>query len=163
MKIEPATAENVFDVASVMRERDYDEFSCVSFTRDRNELAVLLASRYGNRPDVLCGFWQGWPTCIGGTLETRPGVVTLLFFATDDFPKIGLGITRFIRQRLFPRLEAGGIHRIEAVSKADYTHTHAWLRTIGLEPETGPMKGYGRDGSAYIQFSRVRDAGPAGA
>ncbi len=146
-----------------MRERDFVEFSTVSFFRDRNELAADLAARYGGRPDVMCGSSDGEPVCIGGTLEVRPGVVTLLFFATDAFPRIGLGITRFIKKNLMPRLEQAGIHRFEAVSHADYRETHAWLAAIGLRPETEPMRGYGRDRSAYIQFSKVCDARPAGA
>lgn len=163
MKIEPASVADVHAVALAMRERDCDEFSAVSFAENRGQLAKLLAERYGGRPDVLCGWNGDRPACIGALVMARPNVVTLGFFATDDFRRIGLGITRFIRRELFPRYEAAGVHRFEAVSMATHDEAHVWLKTLGLEPETGPLHGYGRNGEAFIQFARVRDACPAGA
>lgn len=153
MKIEPATRQDVFDVALNMRNRDFDEFSAVSFCETRAELAASLSERYGDRGDVMCGWFDGVPTCIGGTVEGRPNVVTLLFFATDEFPKIALPITRWITKQLFPRLRQSGVHRIEAVSLDGYEQTHDWLRTLGLSPEAGPMHGYGKAGEAYVQFA----------
>lgn len=165
MKIEPATAEDVQRVAFHMRVGDYDEFSAVSHAQDRQQLAEILAARYGDRHDVLVGLWKGRPVCIGGFIMARPNVITLLFFATDEFHRIGLGITRFIRQNLFPKLERQGVHRFEAVSLATHSEAHKWLLLLGLTAETGPMLGYGKGQEAFIQFSKVRDvreAGPRG-
>lgn len=155
MKIDPATTEDVRRVASRMRDRDFDEFSAVTPCDTRQELADLLASRYGGRADVMCGAGDLGPICIGGTIEARPNVLTLLFFATDEFPTIALPATRFIRNNLFPRLFAAGVHRIEAVSLANYDQAHEWLRLLGLKPETGPLLGYGKRGEAFIQYSKV--------
>jgi hypothetical protein len=163
MKIEPATKADVFRVALDMRQGDFAEFSAVSHAETRDELAQALAERYGDRHDVLCGHWRGEAVCIGGFVMARPNVVTLLFFATDDFPKIGLGITRFIRKNLFPKLIDAGAHRFEAVSLATHAEAHAWLGALGLLVETGPMLGYGRSGEAFIQFSKVLDVRPTGA
>lgn len=157
MEIDRATSQDVQQVALRMRERDFEEFSAVAAVDTREELADLLAVRYGGRADVLCGSKGGRPICIGGTIEGRPNVITLLFFATDEFPEIAVSITRFIRSELFPRYFAAGIHRIEAVSLARYGQIHKWLRTIGLEKETGPMLGYGKRGEAFIQFSKVKN------
>lgn len=158
MKIEPATTDDVLAVALNMRERDYEEFSAVSPSNTREDLANRLAGRYGDRSDVICARVGANPICIGGTIEARPNVITLLFFATPDFSQIALPITKFIRKNLFPKLIAAGVHRIEAVSLAKYDQTHAWLRTIGLEPETGPMLGYGKNQEAFLQFSWSADA-----
>lgn len=157
MEIEPATAGDVQQVAVRMRAGDYDEFSAISFAQDRQHLAEILAARYGDRHDVLVGLWKGRPACIGGFVMGRPNVVSLLFFATDEFRSIGLGITRFIRQNLFPKLEAQGVHRFEAVSLATHSEAHKWLLLLGLTAETKPMLGYGREGQAFIQFAKVRD------
>ena len=156
MKVEPATALDVEAVALAMRARDYAEFSAVSWAADRAELARHLAARYGDQPSVICGHHDGLPACIGGTIEARPNVLSLLFFATDVFPQIALPATRFIRDRLFPRLRAVGVHRIEAVSMAGHKETHRWLRTLGLEPEVAVMRGYGRAGEDFVQFAWVR-------
>ena len=59
--------------------------------------------------------------------------------------------------------EAAGVHRIQAVSLAGYDKTHQWLGTLGLQPETGPLKGYGRHGEDFIQFARLSDVRPPGA
>lgn len=161
MKIERATTEDVLAVASNMRDRDLEEFSAVMFADTREGLARLLAEHYGGREDVFCGA-DGHPICIGGSIETRPNVVTLVFFATDEFPRIALPITRFVRRELFPRYFAAGVHRIEAVSLATYSPIHEWLRTLGLSQETGPMLGYGKRGESFIQFSLVQNVRPAG-
>ena len=163
MQIEQATREDIFRVAVGMRQADYDEFSAVSFADDRAGLAQSLAERYGAHPDVLCASRDGEPICIGGFVMTRPNVVSLLFFATDDFPRIGLGITRFITRNWFPKLEAAGVHRFEAVSLSTHLAAHAWLGTLGLRPETGKLRNYGRGGEDFILFSKVVDARPSGA
>ena len=85
----------------------------------------------------------------------RPNVVSLLFFATDQFPEIALPATRFIKRELFARLKKAGVHRIEAVSMVDHNDTHAWLQTLGLERETEPMIGYGKGGESFIQLHRA--------
>lgn len=155
MRIERATVAEVHYVALNMRERDFEEFSAVAPVDTREELADLLADRYGGRSDVLCGSKDGEPICIGGTIEGRPNVLTLLFFATDAFPEIALPITRFIRNELFPRYFEAGVHRVEAVSLGGYDHVHRWLQIIGLEPETGPLRAYGKRGEDFVQFSKV--------
>lgn len=163
MKISEATPDDVWAVANAMRERDFAEFSAVSYADDRQGLADIMRDRYGTHPEVQIGYASdGTPVCVGGSVQARPNVISLLFFATDRFPEIGLGITRYIRKQLFPRLIDAGVHRIEAVSMAGYEETHAWLNTIGLERETGPMHGYGKNGEAYYQFSWSKDVRPFG-
>ncbi|CDZ55104.1 hypothetical protein [Neorhizobium galegae] len=163
MRIDRASCDDVYHVALRMRDRDFEEFAAVSPCDTREDLAALLAERYGGREDVICGGDGSGPICIGGTIEARPNVLTLLFFATDDFPNIALPATRFIRNNLFPRCIQAGVHRIEAVSIAGYDHAHEWLQLLGLKPETGPMLGYGKRGEAFIQYARVVDVRPAGA
>lgn len=163
MKIETATAEQIYDVALAMRERDFEEISALNFAEDRDELAETLARRYIGSDELMCGSIGGKPICIGGTLLSRPNVVSLLFFATDEFPKIGLGITKFIKKRLFPRLEQAGVRRIEAVSLDGYHEVHAWLNVLGMTEETGPLRNFGKRGEAFRYFSKVTDARSAGA
>lgn len=160
MRIVEATYESVFSVAQAMRDSDYAEFSAVSFADNRDDMAAVLAARYGRSPEIHVGFGDdGEPICVGGTVQSRPNVITLLFFATDRFPEIGLPITRYIKKQLFPRLRAAGVHRIEAVSSVDHTDAHAWLEALGMQAETAPMLNYGKNGEAFLQFSWVRADG----
>lgn len=155
MQIKSATIDEVHHVAMHMRGRDFEEFAATSASDDREALANRLAARYGGRPDVLCGLADGVPVCIGGTIETWPGVISLLFFATDEFPRIGRGITRFIRRELFPRYFEAGVHRIQAISLDGYSEVHAWLRALGLEKEA-EFPCFGKDRQTFVQFAKVK-------
>lgn len=153
VRIETASPDAVRAVAFKMRERDFAEFSAVSYAETRFELAEVLTARYGDSPDVHVGFEGLDPICVGGSVMARPNVITLLFFATDRFPEIALPATRYIKKQLLPRLIEAGVHRIEAVSMAGHDDAHEWLKTLGLKQETGPMHGYGKNGEAFIQFA----------
>ena len=162
LKISEPTREAVHLVAMNMRDRDFAEFSAVSHADSREELADVLAERYGNFEGCVVGLAGGIPACVGATVMARPNVVTLLFFATDRFPEIALPATRFIKRELFSRLKKSGVHRIEAVSMDGHDDAHAWLKTLGLQPETEPMRGYGKAGENFIQFAWVSDVRPIG-
>lgn len=154
MRIETATGADVRTVALAMRERDFTEFSAVNAADTREGLAEALTAHYGGgREDVLAVFDRDEPVAIAATIEWRPRSISLLFFATDAFPKVALGFTRFVVRELFPRYKAAGIHRIEAISLAGYSETHRWLETLGLRQETGPMMCIGKRGEAFVQFA----------
>ncbi|CAK7259097.1 N-acetyltransferase domain-containing protein [Shinella sp. WSC3-e] len=162
MRISDPTREAVHFVALKMRERDFAEFSAVSYASTREELADVMAERYGSFEGCIVGHAGENPACVGATVMARPNVVSLLFFATDQFPEIALPATRFIKRELFSRLKKTGVHRIEAVSMVDHNDAHAWLQTLGLERETEPMRGYGKNGEAFVQFAWVSDDSPIG-
>lgn len=141
-----------------MRERDLEEFLALAPVDDGEALAQQLARQYGERNDVLCVFDdRDEPVCIGGTIETRPNVMTLLFFATDEFPRVVRPLTRFIRNELFPRYFAIGVHRIEAVAMAKYVEVHGWLARLGLKQETGTLHAFGKGREDFVQFALVTD------
>lgn len=160
MKIEQATPLDICFVARQMRATDFAEFSAVSTANTREELVDILLARFANHPHVICASTDAGPVAIGAAIETRPKVLSLLFFATDEFPSIADRLTRFIKQRLFPPLVAAGIHRIEAVSLDGYTQARRWLGVLGLEPETRPLLNYGKNGEAFVQYSWVKDVRP---
>ena len=154
MKLEAPTRQDVRIVARNMRERDKAEFMAVSQAQTGEDLVKALTNRYGNAEDAICAYVNQEPVAIGAMVSIRPNVVTLAFFATDAFPRIATPLTRFIRQRLFPKYLAAGVHRIECVSKADYSDAHRWIRALGLEQEA-VMPGYGRGAETYLQFAKV--------
>jgi hypothetical protein len=83
--------------------------------------------------------------------------VTLAFFATDQFPEIALGLTKFIKDRLFPRYRAEGVHRIECLSMEGYDAAHRWIGVLGLKREAVLPK-FGKGGETFFQFAWVADA-----
>lgn len=160
MKIDVATFGDVYRVARFMRTRDIEEFLAVCPVQTHEGLIMRLMERFGNRDDLIVARDGGEAVAIGGLIEHRPHVATLLFFATDGFPAIALGLTRFIRQRLFPRVKRAGVHRIEAVSIAGYHETHRWIEILGLKREA-EFRGYGKNGETFVQFAWVSDAVPS--
>lgn len=160
MKIDTAAFGDVYRVARFMRSRDIYEFLAVSPMESHEGLVMQIMERYGNRNDLIVAKDHGEAVAIGGLIQHRPNVATLLFFATDGFPAIALGLTRFIRQKLFPRVKRAGIHRIEAISIAGYHETHRWIEILGLKREA-EFKGYGKNGETFVQFAWVSDAVPS--
>lgn len=162
MQIDIATPQEIFDVAMHMRETDFFEFTAVSPIDSREDLAMTLMERYGPSGEVICARYEGQPTAIGSLVMTRPGVATLLFYATAKFPKIALPLTRWIKWELFPRSREAGIHRIECASIDGYEQAHRWIEMLGLRREA-VMHGYGKRGETFHQFSMVKNVGPTGA
>lgn len=158
MKLDAPTREDVAYVASRMRARDVAEFMAVSRAETHEELAHGLVDRYGAAPDTFCAYLDNEPVAVGAMVEHRPNVITLMFFASDRLPAIGPALTRWIRQRLFPRYKARGVHRIECASMDGYEDAHRWIEVLGLRREA-VVPCYGRGGETFVQFAWVRDAG----
>jgi hypothetical protein len=157
VKVEAASAEHVYEVACAMREHDRKEFMAVSEFQHHHGLVAALVRRFGGHPDtIMGGLDDGTPLCIGGLIQHRPHVATLLFFARDGFDEIGKDFTRFVKQRLFPGYIAKGVHRIECSSIEGYDEAHRWIEFLGLKKEA-EMRKFGRGGETYVQFAWVAE------
>jgi len=154
--ISPGTARDLESVAARMRESDIREFLALSYAKSHEDLCADLVLSYGGRKDLIAVRLGNTPVAIGATILSRPNVAVLLFFATDDFHKVAVATTRFIRRFLFPRLEQFGVHRIECVSIDGYDAAHQWIRTLGLKQEA-VLSNFGRNGETFIQFSKVHN------
>lgn len=154
MKIDVPMTADLVAVASRMRVRDVAEFSAVNPVDSAPELAELMVARYAGRHDTFCAYEGAEPIGFGAMVEGRPNVITLMFFATDAFPKIALGLTKFIKRELFPTYRQNGAHRIECVSIDGYNETHRWIETLGLAHEA-TLRGYGKNGETFHQFAWV--------
>lgn len=136
-----------------MRERDFAEFCAATGHKDRELLANLLVGRYARRADVLVA-GDTEPVVIAGLIETRPGVVGMLMFATPAIARIGLAVTKEAK-RICDDALANGAHRLECVSLAGYPAMHRWLVLLGFVPECGPMRRWGAGGEDFVQFARI--------
>lgn len=158
MQVREADEFDVFKVALHMRDSDFREFSAMYPAESKEQLAAMMSKRYSGRSDLICACTDdGEPVAIGAMIEARPRVTTLFFFATDNLPKIGLSLTRFLKTNLFPRMRDAGIHRFECISIEGHDDAHRWIMALGMKPETEPLLGYGKNGERFIQFSWVSD------
>jgi hypothetical protein len=155
MKVDTATMNDASYVAAFMRERDVMEFLAVSTFTTPEALKQSLVQR-AISVQSLCAMHNDLPVGIGGLVETRPGVASLLFFATDEFPKIAIDLTRFVTRRLIPAYKDAGFHRIECVSHEAHVDAHRWIKQLGLSEEA-VLQGFGRGGETYILFSWVAE------
>lgn len=161
LRIEPAEPFTIRHVALRMRDRDLAEFSAVNHFDERNGAATILSQRYGARDDVWTAGYDE-PIAVFGTIEGSPNVISLLFFATDEFDRILLPFTRYVTKELFPALIARGVHRIQCHSISHYAPVHRWLETLGLRRE-GPILALGKRRETYDMFAMVVPHGsPAG-
>ena len=156
MIVDEPSARHVRYVAERMRAQDVEEFLALSFASNKAELADTMVEKYAANTQAFCFSEGAEPVAVGAMVEARPNVITLMFFATDSFPRLALRIARFTKHRLFPSYRKAGVHRIECVSIAGYDHAHKWIRLCGMKEE-GAFRGFGKGGETFHQFAWVAD------
>ncbi|ACK52017.1 hypothetical protein Msil_3108 [Methylocella silvestris BL2] len=157
MRIETDLPQTVYDIALKMRARDFEELEAVSHMSTREDLARLLSDRYGSRDDVFAVGLDGKPIAICGLIELRPNVLSLLFFATDEFSSIALPLTKYVKRELFAPRIAAGVHRIECASMSSYRAVHNWIEALGLSFESTIRK-CGKAGQDFDYYAWVSGA-----
>jgi hypothetical protein len=141
--------EPVLHVVKNMRERDREEIYNLRW--DDNPFTILN--------DVMARknfAWVAWlderPAAVFGGAPLHPGVWSMFCFATDDFPRLALGLSRFAIKTVVPTLFGEmGAHRLQCDSHEKHVSAHKWLKLLGAEREA-IKAGYGRDGANYFSF-----------
>ena len=148
----------VHDVALRMRQRDYDEISCLRWSDTREELANDLIHAFADFQNIYTIGRDDENIAIIAYVPLRKGVWSLGMFATDNFQKVGKFLTKRIIRDIIPSLSAAKAHRIEAQSISGYDEVHKWLKFLGLKEEA-KLNGFGKNGEDFVQFSWVRSGG----
>jgi len=152
--VERSTKETAYFVAKNMRERDFEEVAAVNYLTDREELATCLAERYGDFPMSFTIGRDGVPIATLSAINVHPGLWSVGMWATEDFPKIGKFMTRFISNEFFGAMRAAGMHRVECKSIVGYDSVHKWLLHAGFRQGATEEK-YGAQGQDFITFEWV--------
>lgn len=155
MIVDGPTLAHVRTVAENMRAADVAEFMAVSFARNHAELADTLVERYGSNGETYCFSDGDTPVAVGAMVEGRPNVITIMFFATEMFPRIAIPLARFCKQRLFPHYRNLGAHRIECIAISNEPKKHRWIELLGMKHE-GEFAGFGKHGESFTQFAWVK-------
>lgn len=152
MKLAKLNEADLLYVADNMREWDAREIFATRWTDDRADLAAAV---------LACGEF-GWvagdgglPVAAFGASPSWNGVWQVWMFATDDWPKVALGVTRFIKKVMIPALEEVGCHRAECRSMEGHVVAHRWLEALGAHKES-ELKHYGRDGQTFYLYCWTR-------
>lgn len=92
------------------------------------------------------------PAVVFGGIEAHPGVWQIHCFGTDDWPKLAIPLTRFVKRTMLPMLFGEfNAHRLEADSIASHVEAHRWMEICGAHRE-GVKKARGRDRSDYFTY-----------
>lgn len=138
----------VAHVVRNIREADRAEVFAL-WPGDEDSFIAEVCANYG--PFRFVAWHESVPVAIFGANLIRSGVYTAYLFATDDFPLIGLPVTRFIKRELIPVIERAGAHRCDAWSSATHFWAHRWLKALGAFPEA-TLRRLGRDGEDFVIF-----------
>lgn len=145
-KLEP---ELVGFVCRNLRQADREEAHATRWDSDDDSLAKEIATSWGE---------FGWvagrenPIAVFGAAEIWPGYRSAWMLATDEFPTIGLPLTRFVKKTIIPMLfDEMGMRRGEARSSVENVVSHRWLKSLGAVQE-GILKNYGKAGEDFIIF-----------
>lgn len=141
--------KDVLHVCNNLRAADAQEI----FSQCNHDSISLLADEiFRNWGDSWVAYTpSGNPAALFGALRMWPGVWSAWLIGTDEFPKVGLSITKFIHREMIPMLKAAGCHRCEARSMAGYTWSHEWLESLGAIEEA-TLKGYGKGKEDFLIY-----------
>lgn len=148
--IRPLEEATVRHVAVRMRADDRREIAACVARFDPAEIAarVTALSRFGG----VAVTDAGAPAAVVCAAELHPGVYQAAMFATDDWPCVALGLTRWIRRTMVPAMRSVGGHRAECRSIIDHRVAHRWLESLGFVREAVlPDFGSGRE--AFVQYA----------
>jgi hypothetical protein len=125
----------------------------------------IFATRWDTKPESLATDamqsyefgWVAWhgdiPVCAIGAMPKHPGVWSVWMFATDDFYKVALTVTRFARNKMKPVLQSVA-HRVECRSIEGHTEAQKWLEFLGMTQESVIPK-YGKNGETFLLYSFI--------
>lgn len=91
------------------------------------------------------------PIAMIGVTTTSPGLGEAHMVATDDFPKVGLELTRWVRDFMMPHL-GENFRRVECRAMKKNTRACQWLRYLKAREEC-ELPDFGANGEVFIQFA----------
>lgn len=146
----PLEPRYVLPVARRMRADDRAEIFATRWDEDPARFAcdVIQISRHG----IVAATDAGLPAAAIGASEFWPGVWSVWMFATDDWPQVALGVTKWARRRLMPQVLKAGAHRAQCHSLESHNEAHRWLAMLGAQAEARAC-GLGRHGEDFITFT----------
>ncbi len=150
MIILPLDWRAVLHVALYIRACDRAEIDACMARYDAADLAtrVVALSRFG----AVAATDEGVPAAVVSAAEIHPGAYQVGMFATDRWPMVARGLTRWGLRVLKPAMLAAGGHRAECRSIANYHAAHRWLESLGFVREAA-LPDCGKARETFIQYA----------
>ena len=148
--------EPLLYIVQNMRDADRREVFATTWHDDDAVLTDEIMRAVKGGAVGFIGWRDGEPIAAVGMTPMWPGVVSAWMFATDSFPKIGLGMTKFSKRYLIPAMWKAGVHRIQCFSHDTHEWAHRWLRSFGAQAEAN-VADFGRNREGFVLFSLLND------
>ena len=148
MILEAPTFDRLLYIAERMRDWDRREIYAARWTDDPFPLAAECLT-YG---DFTWIAGRERPIAFIGAAPMHPGVWSVLMFATEEFDRIRLSLTKHVIRVMIPALVNVGAHRAECHSLEGHEEAHRWLEALGAKRES-VRPGFGKNGEDFVCFS----------
>jgi len=148
----PAVYGDVVFIARRMRALDAEEILPLIWSGRPEDLAAMSCSAGWFSTVAL---YDGKPVAAYGASLSRPQFYRVWMFATDDWPRVALTVTRDIRQRMMPAILETGAVRADCWSMAGHDVAHRWLEMLGAVREAS-LEDYGPTRRAFHCYSWTR-------
>lgn len=138
---------DVLYVARNMREEDAREIYAVRWTDSPEDLAADC---------IKSSFNFGWtfgrelPICAVGGHVVSPKVWAIWMFATNDFHKVALSVTKFCRKRMIPIL-LNHCNRAYCNSIEGHSVAHRWIESLGAFRESS-LVNFGKNKETFHTY-----------
>lgn len=150
MKLTELSADAVLYVAENMRQADKDEIYCGRWTDSPYDLTTDVMSAGG----VSMVAWHlDEPVAVIGAVPVSPTLWSVIMFATDKLPEIGLPLTRFLSTTMVNTIFSPGVGGLRAECRSSVVHkeAHRWLELIGFKREA-LLKAVGKNGEDFYLY-----------
>ena len=153
MKLAKLNADDLDWVVRRMRQRDIQEIYATRWDDDPRRFVedIMASGDFG----WVAGTDDGLPVAAFGAVPLWNGVWDVWMFATDEWPRVALGVHRFIKKVMIPALEESGCHRAQCRSLATYTWSHRWLESLGAYKES-ELPHFGKEGELFYLYCWTR-------
>lgn len=135
----PACYSDVVFIARRMRDLDRKEILPLIFGESAENLAAGTIAVGGISTVALFG---AEPVAAFGAYQARPLFWNVWMFATDQWPRVALSVTRNILKVIRPQMIEAGAVRADCWSIDDHSVAHRWLELLGAVREA-TLEDYG--------------------
>lgn len=144
--LEAGHREEVLAICQNLRSEDKTEIFAVRFDSEPEDLAETTMNLIGSA-------WMIYdddrnPVGVMGLSPIAPGIWGAFAFANENFHRVAIGLTRFIRKGILPSLLATGAKQVQAMVWTEYHQARKWLAGFGAR-EVAVIPNFGKNGEDF--------------
>jgi hypothetical protein len=134
-----------------MRERDREEIFATRHSADMDEFVLHIFNQRYTGVAAIGYADDHTPVAAYGIYQAWGGVHWMWMFATDRWPEVMLGMTRYAKRQAIPHAFKHGMTLGQCFSLAGYDQIHRWIRMLGGVEDCRLTK-WGKNGEDFVRF-----------